>query len=96
MKYSSNLIKEANKYLKIQFEKRFIQGIKNGTLEEKRFNNWLKADYPYLINMLKVVSIGKVKAEDKEDISITPIGIPIIAGPGAITSVNNCWFDAEL
>ena len=35
MKYSSNLIKEANKYLKIQFEKRFIQGIKNGTLEEK-------------------------------------------------------------
>jgi len=27
------------------------------------------------------------EAEDKEDISITPIGIPIIAGPGAITSV---------
>ena len=27
------------------------------------------------------------EAEDKEDISITPIGIPLIAGPGAITSV---------
>ena len=27
------------------------------------------------------------EAENKEDISITPIGIPIIAGPGAITSV---------
>ena len=67
MKYTSNLIKEANKYLKIQFEKRFIQGIKNGTLEKKRFNSWLKADYPYLVNMLKVVSIGKVKAEDKDD-----------------------------
>ena len=27
------------------------------------------------------------EAEDKEDISITPVGIPLIAGPGAITSV---------
>ena len=27
------------------------------------------------------------EAEEKEDISITPIGIPLIAGPGAITSV---------
>ena len=27
------------------------------------------------------------EAEEKEDMSITPIGIPLIAGPGAITSV---------
>ena len=27
------------------------------------------------------------EAEEKEDIGITPIGIPLIAGPGAITSV---------
>ena len=27
------------------------------------------------------------EAEEKEDLSITPIGIPLIAGPGAITSV---------
>ena len=29
----------------------------------------------------------EAEAEDKEDIAYTPIGIPLIAGPGAITSV---------
>jgi thiaminase (transcriptional activator TenA) len=67
MNYTSNLIDEVQKYLPLQFEKRFLQGIKNGNLEKNRFNNWLKADYPYLVNMLKVVSIGKVKAEDSHD-----------------------------
>jgi len=65
--FSEKLIAEANKYLQIQLKKKFLVGIADGTLEEKRFNYWLSVDYPYLINFLKVISIGKAKAEDEED-----------------------------
>ena len=67
--FSEKLITEANKYLQIQLKKKFLVGIAEGTLEEKRFNYWLSVDYPYLINFLKVISIGKAKADDEDDYS---------------------------
>ena len=67
--FSEKLIADANKYLQIQLKSNFLVGITEGTLEEKRFNYWLKVDYPYLINFLRVISIGKAKAEDEDDYS---------------------------
>ena len=67
--FSEKLIADANKYLQIQLKSNFLVGIAEGTLKEKRFNYWLKVDYPYLINFLRVISIGKAKAEDEDDYS---------------------------
>ena len=39
------------------------------------------------ISRLSSTPMETKEAEQKDDISITPIGIPLIAGPGAITSV---------
>jgi len=39
------------------------------------------------VSRLSSTPLETKEAEHKEDISITPIGIPLIAGPGAITSV---------
>ena len=39
------------------------------------------------ISRISTTPMETKEAEDKEDISITPVGIPLIAGPGAITSV---------
>ncbi len=39
------------------------------------------------ISRLSSTPMETKEAEQKEDIGITPIGIPLIAGPGAITSV---------
>ena len=39
------------------------------------------------ISRLSSTPLETKEAEEKEDISITPIGIPLISGPGAITSV---------
>jgi len=67
MTFSEKLLAEANKYLKIQLKKKFLVQISDGTLETERFNFWIRADYPYLMNMAKVISIGKAKSEDEED-----------------------------
>ena len=67
MSFSEQIIKEAQKYLKLQLKKKFLVQIADGTLEKKRFNYWLSVDYPYLMNMAKVISIGKAKSEDDDD-----------------------------
>ena len=51
MTFSEKLLAEANKYLKIQLKKKFLVQISDGTLETERFNFWIRADYPYLMNM---------------------------------------------
>ena len=67
MTFSETIINEAQKYLKIQLKKRFLVEMAEGKLEKNKFNYWLRVDYPYLINMSKVVAIGKAKSEDDDD-----------------------------
>ena len=67
MTFSEKILEAASKYLKIQLKKKFLVGLAEGSLDRKRFNFWLKADYPYLMNMAKVISIGKAKSEDEDD-----------------------------
>ena len=78
MKFSETIIKEAQKYLKIQLKKRFLVEMAEGKLDENKFNYWLKVDYPYLINMSKVISIGKAKSEDDEDYNAMTIHLKVI------------------
>lgn len=67
MSFSDTLIAKARPYLEAQMHKPFLQGLINGDLPADRFEYWLKVDYPYLLNFIKVVSLGVVKADDPED-----------------------------
>jgi thiaminase/transcriptional activator TenA len=43
----------------------FIQGIAAGTLSEDRFRVWLRQDYVYLLEYVRVASIGVTRAPDE-------------------------------
>ncbi len=67
MSFSRNLLEQAQPYIEIQIKKPFLQGLINGDLPTGKFEYWLKVDYPYLYNFLKVLSLGVVKADDPQD-----------------------------
>ena len=67
MSFSRNLLEQAQPYIDAQIEKPFLQGMINGDLPQDRFEYWLKVDYPYLYNFLKVLSLGVVKADEIQD-----------------------------
>lgn len=43
----------------------FIQGIADGSLSEERFRVWLRQDYLYLLDYVRVASIGVTRAPDE-------------------------------
>jgi thiaminase/transcriptional activator TenA len=67
MSFARNLLEKAQPYLDAQVQKPFLQGLLNGDLPVDSFEYWLKVDYPYLVNLIKVVSLGVVKADDPHD-----------------------------
>lgn len=67
MSFSRNLLAQAQPYIDAQIKKPFLQGLINGDLPTDRFEYWLKVDYPYLYNFLKVLSLGIVKADEPQD-----------------------------
>jgi thiaminase/transcriptional activator TenA len=50
--------------------KPFLQGLINGDLPVDRFEYWLRVDYPYLVNYIKVLALGVVKADDPQDMGV--------------------------
>jgi thiaminase/transcriptional activator TenA len=67
MSFSQSLLDRAQPYIDAQTQKPFLQGLINGDLPIESFEYWLRVDYPYLYNFLKVLSLGVVKAEDPQD-----------------------------
>ena len=68
MKFSELLLQKAEPYMQSQITKPFLLGLVNGDLPKESFQYWLKVDYPYLHNFVKVCSLGLLKAEDSQDI----------------------------
>jgi len=48
-----------------QFAHPFIRGIADGTLAAERFRVWLRQDYVYLIEYVRVASLGVARAPDE-------------------------------
>ena len=70
MSFSQQLLARAEGYMQAQVKKRFLQGLVHGDLPKESFQYWLKVDYPYLHNFLRVCALGLLKADDPEDVEI--------------------------
>jgi len=67
MSFSQDILDKARPYIDAQVQKPFLQGLINGDLPVDRFEYWLKVDYPYLFNFIKVMAVGMAKADDPQD-----------------------------
>ncbi|HRF49740.1 MAG TPA: hypothetical protein PLC98_19070 [Anaerolineales bacterium] len=67
MTFTQELLHKAHPYIDAQVQKPFLQGLINGDLPEASFAFWLKVDYPYLYNFIKVMSVGLAKSSDPQD-----------------------------
>jgi thiaminase/transcriptional activator TenA len=56
--------------MQAQIKKPFLLGLVHGDLPLEAFQYWLKVDYPYLHNFVKVCALGVLKATDPRDITI--------------------------
>ncbi len=70
MSFSRNLITQVEPYMQSQVKKPFLLGLIDGTLPTECFQYWLRVDYPYLHNFLKVCSLGILKADNPQDTAI--------------------------
>ena len=70
MSFSRRLIAQAEPYMQAQVKKPFLQGLINGDLPTECFQYWLRVDYPYLHNFLKVCALGILKADDPQDTAV--------------------------
>jgi thiaminase/transcriptional activator TenA len=70
MSFSRRLLSNAEPYLQAQVKKPFLQGLINGDLPVEIFQYWLRVDYPYLHNFIKVCALGILKADDPADVAI--------------------------
>ena len=70
MSLSKKLLAKAEPYMLSQIKKPFLLGLVKGDLPEACFQYWLKVDYPYLHNFVKVCSLGLLKADDTRDIEV--------------------------
>lgn len=68
MSFSQQLLVKAEPYMQAQVKKPFLQGLINGDLPAESFQYWLRVDYPYLHNFVKVCALGILKAEDSQDV----------------------------
>jgi thiaminase (transcriptional activator TenA) len=68
--YSRGLLEAHRPYIEAQLQKPFLQGLVNGDLPVASFEYWLKVDYPYLFNFIKVMAIGVSKSTDPDDITV--------------------------
>jgi thiaminase/transcriptional activator TenA len=56
--------------MKSQITKPFLLGLVKGDLPTECFQYWLRVDYPYLHNFVKVCALGMVKANSSEDVAV--------------------------
>jgi thiaminase (transcriptional activator TenA) len=65
VRFSSELREAGTELWEAQLAHPFIQGIADGTLSEERFRVWLRQDYAYLLQYVRVASIGVTRAPDE-------------------------------
>lgn len=65
--FSQYLLSNARPYIDAQVAKPFLQGMIHGNLPVDCFEFWLKVDYPYLFNFIKVMAVGLSKAQEPQD-----------------------------
>ena len=70
MSFSQSLLAKAEPYMQSQVKKPFLQGMINGDLPKESFQYWLRVDYPYLKNFIKVCALGILKSEDPQDVDV--------------------------
>lgn len=70
MSFSRTLLSKAEPYMQAQVKKPFLQGLINGDLPVEIFRYWLRVDYPYLHNFIKVCALGILKADDPADVAV--------------------------
>jgi thiaminase/transcriptional activator TenA len=68
--FSRDILERHRPYIDAQIQKPFLQGLVNGDLPVASFEYWLKVDYPYLFNFIKVMAIGISKTTDPQDITV--------------------------
>ncbi len=66
MRFSDHLRRQGDDLWEAQLAHPFIQGIAEGTLSEDRFRVWLRQDYTYLLDYVRVASLGVTRAPDEE------------------------------
>ncbi|MFN8217904.1 MAG: thiaminase II [Solirubrobacterales bacterium] len=66
MRFSDHLRQRGDELWEAQLAHPFIQGIADGTLSEERFRVWLRQDYAYLLDYVRVASLGVTRAPDEE------------------------------
>lgn len=62
MKFTEEMRKRADSIWESYHTHPFVKGIGNGSLDVERFKYWLKQDYVYLINYVRVFTLGAAKA----------------------------------
>tara|TARA_B100000315_G_scaffold230978_1_gene241895 strand:- start:3 stop:680 length:678 start_codon:yes stop_codon:yes gene_type:complete len=70
MSFGRQLLSKAEPYMQAQVKKPFLQGLINGDLPIEIFQYWLRVDYPYLHNFIKVCALGILKADEPTDVAV--------------------------
>ena len=70
MSFGRRLLSKAEPYMQAQIKKPFLQGLINGDLPIENFQYWLRVDYPYLHNFIKVCALGILKADEPTDVAV--------------------------
>jgi thiaminase/transcriptional activator TenA len=65
MRFSDHLREAGSGLWEAQLAHPFVQGIADGSLSEERFRVWLRQDYVYLMQYVRVASIGVTRAPDE-------------------------------
>jgi thiaminase/transcriptional activator TenA len=65
MRFSDHLRQLGAELWQAQLDHPFIQGIADGSLSEERFGVWLRQDYAYLLQYVRVASVGVTRAPDE-------------------------------
>ncbi|MBS1881083.1 MAG: thiaminase II [Actinobacteria bacterium] len=65
MRFSDHLRAAGDELWEAQLNHPFIAGIADGSLSEDRFRTWLRQDYTYLLQYVRVASIGVTRSPDE-------------------------------
>lgn len=66
VKFTDRLFERVKPIWDSYLEHPFVKGIGQGDLDYEKFKHWLKQDYIYLIDYARLFSVGALKSEDLE------------------------------
>lgn len=67
MQFSQRLFSKAKPIWESYLEHPFLKELSQGTLEDDKFSFYVKQDYVYLIDYIKIFALGMVKSDTLED-----------------------------